>query len=82
MGQLTEIQTKAARKAAMGIEFNEIADRLDIDRTTLYRWRKHPLFGAEVTRLIDTAKSETENRVVHDVAEINDIVLTTLLDVA
>jgi len=67
---------------AMGISFREIAAELDINRTTVYRWRKLPPFSEEVSRLVDAAKEESTDRVVRDISEIKDIVLSTLLDVA
>ncbi len=80
--ELTEIQLKAARMTAMGISFGEIASELNINRTTIYRWRKLPPFSAEISRLVDAAKEENKDLVVRDISEIKDIVLTTLLDVA
>lgn len=79
---LAEPQLRAARMIAMGESYNDISAQLDIDRTTIYRWRKLPSFAAEVSRLIETAMEEGRSRVVRDVSEINDIVLNTLLDVA
>lgn len=80
--ELTEIQLKAARMTAMGISYGEIASKLDINRTTVYRWRKLPEFSAEVSALVDTVKKENRERVVRDISDIKDIVLDTLLDVA
>ena len=79
---LTEAQLRAARLIAMGMGYKEVAGELDIDRTTLYRWRKLPVFADEVSRLMESAREETRERVVRDISEINDIVLSTLLDVA
>ena len=79
---LTESQLKAARMIAMGIDFSTIADELSINRSTLYRWRKAPLFHTEVSQLITTMKTETRKRVINDISEIKDIALETLLDVA
>ena len=80
--ELSEPQLRAARMIAMGEAYNDIASQLEIDRTTIYRWRKQLQFASEVARLIDTATQEGRNRVVRDVSEINDVVLSTLLDVA
>ena len=80
--ELTEPQLRAARMIAMGEAYNDIASQLDIDRTTIYRWRKLPLFAAEVKQLIESASQEGRNRIVRDISEINDVVLSTLLDVA
>jgi transposase-like protein len=82
INKLTEVQLRATRKIAMGIGFDEIASELSINRATLYRWRKLPHFAYEVTHLVDAVKEESRERVVRDVSEINDIVLSTLLDVA
>ncbi len=80
--ELTEPQLRAARMIAMGESYNDIAAQLGIDRTTIYRWRKLPRFSEEVKVLIDTATQEGRNRVVRDIQDINDVVLSTLLDVA
>ena len=80
--ELTEPQLRAARMIAMGESYNDIAVQLGIDRTTIYRWRKLPRFSEEVKALIDTATQEGRNRVVRDINDINDVVLSTLLDVA
>ena len=80
--ELSEPQLRAARMIAMGEPYNDISSQLGIDRTTIYRWRKLPVFSAEVKRLVEAATLEGRNRVIRDVSEINDVVLTTLLDVA
>lgn len=80
--ELTEPQLRAARMIAMGEPYNDIASQLAIDRTTIYRWRKLPEFSTEVKRLVEAATLEGRSRVVRDVSEINDVILTTLLDVA
>ena len=80
--ELTEPQLRAARMIAMGESYNDIASQLDIDPTTIYRWRKQPISAAEVKQLIETASEEGRNRVVRDISEINDVVLGTLLDVS
>ena len=79
---MTEIQLQAARMIAMGIKITEIALELSVDRTTIYNWKKIPSFTAEVARLFELAKAETGERVVRDIAEIKNIVLSTLIDVA
>lgn len=79
---LSEPQIRAARMMAMGIPYNEIAFSVGIDRTTIFRWRKTKPFKEELTRLNSAASQASEKRVVRDVAEINDVILTTLLDVA
>lgn len=80
--ELTEVQLRVARLIAMGMGYKEVAGELSIDRTTLYRCRKTPTFSDEVSRLMESAREETRQRVVRDISEINDIVLSTLLDVA
>ena len=80
--ELTEPQLRAARMIAMGDPYNTIASELGIDRTTVYRWRKLPVFSAEVKRLVEAATLAGRNRVIRDVAEINEVILSTLLDVA
>ncbi len=80
--ELSEPQLRAARMIAMGEPYNDISSQLGIDRTTIYRWRKLPEFSAEAKRLVEPATLEGRNRVIRDVSEINDVVLTTLLDVA
>ncbi len=82
MTELTDIQLKAARMIAMGIGINHIASQLSINRTTIYRWRKLPNFSDELSHLASTAKTESAERVIRDIAEIKDVVLSTLLDVA
>ena len=79
---MTEIQLQAARMIAMGIKIKDIASGLSVDRTTIYNWKKLPGFTSEVARLVELAKVETGVRVVRDIAEIKDIVLSTLIDVA
>ena len=79
---MTEIQFQAARMIAMGIKIKDIASGLSVDRTTIYNWKKLPGFTSEVARLVELAKVETGVRVVRDIAEIKDIVLSTLIDVA
>ena len=80
--ELTETQLTAARMTAMGVSYGEIASKLDVNRTTVYRWRKLPEFSTEVSALVDTVKKENRERVVRDISYIKDIVLDTLLDVA
>lgn len=82
ISEMTEPQLRAARMIAMGESYNDISSQLGIDRTTIYRWRKLSEFSTEVKRLVEAAALEGRNRVVRDVSEINDVVLTTLLDVA
>ena len=79
---LPEKQLKAARMIAMGIGYQEIADDLSVDRTTVFRWRKTPAFNAQVSEMIEAVTEESKDRVIRDVSEINDIVVNTLLDVA
>lgn len=80
--ELTEIQLRAARLMAMGESYKHISEQLDIDRTTIYRWRKLPTFAAELSQLTEAAMAEGRDRVVRDVSDINDIILSTLVDVA
>lgn len=79
---LDEIQLRAARMIAMGMPYNDIAAQIDVDRTTIYRWRKQPDFSAELSRLGRKASQEGREHLVRDISEINDIILGTLLDVA
>ena len=79
---LTETQLDAARMIAMGMRFGEIAKALNIDRTTIYRWRKLPKFSSEVSELINAARNTNEERLVRDINQIKDIILETLIDVA
>jgi transposase-like protein len=80
--ELTEIQLRAARLMAMGEPYKDIAQELGVDRTTLYRWRRLSAFSSELSRLTEAAVEEGRSRVVRDVSEINDIILSTLVDVA
>lgn len=80
--ELTEVQLRAARLLAMGVSHKNISLQVGIDRTTLYRWRKQSAFSEELSKLTQTASREGRNRVVKDVTEINDIILSTLVDVA
>ncbi len=79
---LTEIQLRAARLLAMGESYRNISHQLGVDRTTIYRWRKQPKFSVELARLSEAATAEGRDRVVRNVSEINDIILSTLVDVA
>jgi transposase-like protein len=79
---LDEIQLRAARLIAMGVPYNDIAEQINVDRVTLYRWRKQPDFSAELSRLTQEASQENREHLVRDISEINDIILGTLLDVA
>ncbi|MFT7467958.1 MAG: transposase-like protein [Candidatus Pseudothioglobus sp.] len=81
-GKFSEPQLRAARMIAMGIPFNDIAAELDVDRTTIFRWRKQPQFSAEVKKLTETVAEESHNKVIRDISEIKDVILGTLLDVA
>jgi len=80
--ELNEPQLRAARMIAMGDSYKDISAQLGIDRSTIYRWRSLRHFSTEVSRLVDTAMEEGRERVVRDVSEINDVILSTLLDVA
>ena len=80
--ELSEPQLRAARMIAMGEVYNDIASQLDIDRTTIYRWRKQTAFMDELSRLSRRASEESCEHLVRDISEINDIILGTLLDVA
>ena len=80
--ELTEVQLRAARLLAMGESYKNISTQLGVDRTTIYRWRKLPPFSAELSKLTGAAMAEGRDRVVRDVTEINDIILSTLVDVA
>jgi len=80
--ELSEAQLRAARLIAMGMGYKEVASELDVNRTTLYRWRQSPAFSDEVSRLMESAREGVRERVVRDVAEVKDLVLDTLIDVA
>jgi transposase-like protein len=80
--ELSEAQLRAARLIAMGMGYKDVAGELDINRTTLYRWRKSSAFTDEVSRLMESACEGVRERVVRDVAEVKDLVLDTLIDVA
>ncbi len=80
--ELTELQLRAARLMSMGVSYKDIAQQIGIDRTTIYRWRQLPEFSAELVNLAEAAKAGGRDRVVRDVSEINDIILSTLIDVA
>lgn len=79
---MSKLQLDAARMIAMGISFNEIAEELQVHRSTVYRWRQLPYFASEVTRLADAAQQESHERMIKDITEVKDIILGTLLDVA
>ena len=72
---LTEAQLRAARLIAMGMGYKAVARELEIDRTSLWRWRKSSVFMDEVSRLMESAREETRERVVRDVSEVQDLVL-------
>jgi transposase-like protein len=82
VNELTEPQLRAARLISLGEAYNDIATELDIDRVTLYRWRKQPEFAEELSRLTQEATQKNREHLVRDISEINDVILGTLLDVA
>jgi len=48
--ELTANQQKAAMLLATGQADEIIADELDVDRSTIFRWRRSPTFRAEVNK--------------------------------
>jgi transposase-like protein len=80
--EVSETQLRASRLIAMGMGYKDVATELDVNRTTLYRWRKSPAFSDEVSRLMDSAREGGRECVVRDVAEVKDLVLDTLIHVA
>ena len=68
--ELSEEQLRAARLIAMGMGYKDVATELDVNRTTLYRWRKSTAFSDEVARLMESAREGVRERVVRDVAEV------------
>jgi hypothetical protein len=80
--KLTETQINVARLIAMGISFDDIAEEFEINRSTIYRWRKLDYFNDEISRLVNIAKAQSGDRIIRDIDEIKDIVLSTLIDVA
>ena len=79
---IDEVQLRAARMIVMGVPYNDIAEQINVDRVTLYRWRKQAAFADELSRLTQEASQENREHLVRDISEINDIILGTLLDVA
>ena len=79
---LSEAQLRAARLIAMGMGYKDVATELGVNRTTLYRWRRSPAFSEQVSRLMSSAREGVRERVIRDVAEVKDLVLDTLIDVA
>ena len=79
---LSEAQLRAARLIAMGMGYKDVATELGVNRTTLYRWRRSPAFSEQVSRLMASAREGVQERVIRDVAEVKDLVLDTLIDVA
>lgn len=45
--------------AARNLTFSEIAERLEIDRTTLWNWRQDPEFAARVEEIVEEHRAET-----------------------
>ena len=80
--KLTETQINVARKIAMGINFDDIAQEFGINRSTIYRWRKLDHFNDEIVRLLVAAKTQSSDRIIRDIEEIKDVVLGSLIDVA
>ena len=80
--KLTETQINVTRMIAMGVSFDDIAREFGINRSTIYRWRKLDYFNEEIGRLVNTAKAQSSDRIIRDIEEIKDIVLSTLIDVA
>ena len=79
---LSEAQLRAARLIAMGMGYKDVATELGVNRTTLYRWRSFPAFSEQVSRLMSSAREGVQERVLRDVADVKDLVLDTLIDVA
>ena len=70
--EVSETQLRASRLTAMGMGYKDVATELDVNRTTLYRWRKSHAFSDEVSRLMDSAREGGRERVVRDAAEVKD----------
>ncbi len=79
---LTTLQLDAARMVAMGINFSEIASELQLNRSTLYRWRQQEPFSKTVSQLVDNAARKGTEHMINDITDIKDVILGTLLDVA
>lgn len=64
---LDEAQRRAAQLLAEGkLTDQEIADSVDISRTTLWRWRKHPEFAAEIETHLEAFRAEVRRRGIAD----------------
>jgi len=72
---LTEVQLRATSMLAMGCATFEIARECDIDRSTLWLWRKNPAFKAQLDTLLAEAKDRTDEIIPHDITQIKELVL-------
>lgn len=62
-----DLRREAAQLLADGrLTDQEIADKAGVARTTLWRWRKHPEFAAEIEEHLDAFRSEVRRRGIAD----------------
>jgi transcriptional regulator with XRE-family HTH domain len=61
---LTPLQERAAILLAQGVTVTEVADELNVDRSTLWRWRQHPAFQAYSNRIAAGIRGAIRDRVL------------------
>lgn len=82
MSQLTEKQNQAARLIALGFDYTDISKEIGVGRATLYRWRKKTEFDCLVSELLTASQQQNHQALIRDIDQINELVLSTLQDVA
>jgi transposase-like protein len=81
MEQLTPLQTQAVSRLLAGQSVAAVARELDIDRSTLYAWRKHPHFSLILSQA-RARQAEIVTSALQDLAEtavdtIRDLMLSS-----
>ena len=59
---LSERQLRALDLLAEGTSDSQVAITLNVDRRTIYRWRRHPVFRRELDRLISDLRGVAKER--------------------
>ena len=79
---LSETQMKAVSLLALGTPVTDIATACGVTRMTIHNWRKLPAFRDHLEDLLAQAKEQAGHAIIRDIAEVKELVLGTLIDVA